>query len=141
MNHLDSTNDYVEFYLTKLKNRDFDSAFHSLTEVGHSVIPKLIDAFRSETAPDIRAELVRIIWNHRQPETVEFLEEALRDSHPEVWKCALDGLVTLATPSALQTLKTALTRTFANKKDAACFRRWIEEAVMQVAEQIANDAS
>ncbi len=141
MNNLDSTGDYVEFYLSKLRSGDFEDAFHSLTEVGHSVVPKLIDAFHKESASDVRAELVRIIWNHRRPETVFFLGEALRDVSSEVWKSALDGLVTLATSGALETLKSALTRSFANKKEADNFRKWVEEAIEQVKEQLANDHS
>ena len=141
MKNLDSTNYYVEFYLEKLRAGDFENAFHSLTEVGHSVVPKLIEAFQTETAPAVRAELVRIIWNHRRPETVSFLGQALRDPSPEVWKNALDGLVTLATSGALETLKAGLARQFANKKEADNFRKWVEEAIEQVEEQLVNDAS
>jgi hypothetical protein len=141
MKNLDSTNDYVEFYLAKLRNGDFDSAFHSLTEAGHSVIPKLIDAFYKETAPDVRAELVKIIWNHRRPETASFFGEALRDSSPEVWKSALDGLTTLATSGALEVLKAAVIRPFTSKKEADYFRKWIKEGIEQVEQQMANDSS
>lgn len=60
MKKLDSTRDYVEFYLQKLRSGDFEVAFHALGDVGHSVVPMLIDAFRHETKSDIRAELVQV---------------------------------------------------------------------------------
>ena len=132
MTPLDSSDSYVQFYLNQLKNGDFESAFHSLTEVGYCVVPKLIDAFRAEVSAPVRAELVRIIWNHRRPESAEFLGEALHDPKPEVWKAAIDGLVTLGTPSALEHLESALRREYQNKKASEVFRTWVTEAIEQV---------
>jgi HEAT repeat protein len=133
---LDSTSDYVEFYLTKLRAGDFETAFHALSEVGHSVVPMLIAAFRQESKPAVRAELVNIIWNHRRPETLAFLGEALSDSNAEVWKSALDGLVTLASPTALGILQTALSRQLPSRKQTEQFQKWVQEAITQVKENM-----
>jgi hypothetical protein len=136
MKKSDSTRDYVDFYLEKLKSGDFEVAFHALNDVGHSVIPMLIDAFRQESRSDIRAELVDIIWNHRRPESVGFLGEALGDPDPIVWKSALDGLVAISSLGALHILQTASTREFSEKKQEEEFRRWVNEAIMQVQEKV-----
>jgi HEAT repeat protein len=130
----DSTRSYVDFYLGKLRAGDFETAFHSLREAGRSVIPILIDEFRKEKDSVVRAELVAIIWNHRRPETLAFLGEALGDSNPKVWKSALDGLVTLASPTALEILKSALSRQLPSKKETKQFHEWIKEAITQVQE-------
>lgn len=130
----DSTPKYVEFYLEKLRSGEFEAAFHGLTEAGHSVIPRLVDVFRQERSPSVRAELVNIIWNHRRPEAVGFLAEALNDLDPKVWKSALDGLVTLASATALQILQAASGRKFESKKQAEEFHRWVSEAITQVRE-------
>lgn len=138
MANLDSTAKYVEFYLEKLRQGEFETAFHGLTEASRSVIPRLIDAFHQERSPSIRAELVSIIWNHRQPEAAFFLAEALNDLDPKVWKSALDGLVTLASPAALQILQAASSRELPNKKQTEEFRQWVSEAITQVQEAIAK---
>lgn len=134
---LDSTRDYVEFYLEKLRSGDFEVAFHAFGDVGHSVVPMLIDAFRQETKTAIRAELVDIIWNHhRRPETVVFLAEALGDRDSKVWKSALDGLVAMASPVALEVLKTALSRQLPSRKHTDQFHEWVKEAITQVQERL-----
>jgi hypothetical protein len=129
---MDSADAEADFYMKRLKDRQFEDAFHGLVEADHCIIPKLIEAFRNEAIPDIRAELVKIIWNHRQTTTMQFLVEALYDKSPKVWKNALDGLVTLATPETLQPLKASLTRQFATKSEADDFRKWVEEAIQQI---------
>jgi hypothetical protein len=138
--NLDSTTKYVEFYLEKLRHGEFEAAFHGLTEAGRSVIPRLIDAFRQERSPAVRAELVSIIWNHRRPEAAGFLGEALNDSDPNVWKNALNGLVTLASPAALQILQAASARELPNKKQTEEFRQWVSEAIDQVREAMAANS-
>ena len=129
---MDTTKSYVEFYLSKLRAGDFETAFHSLREAGRSVIPILIDEFRKERDASVRAELVAIIWNHRQPETVGFLAEALSDSDAKVWRSALDGLVALASPATLEVLKTALSRQLPSKKQTDQFHEWVKEAITQI---------
>lgn len=138
MTNLDSTTKYVEFYLEKLRSGEFEIAFHGLTEAGRCVIPDLIDAFRHERSPAIRAELVSIIWNLRQPETASFLAEALNDLDPKVWRSALDGLVTFASPAALQILQTASTQELPNERQTKEFRKWVSEAITQIQEAIAT---
>jgi hypothetical protein len=89
---MDSIDEYVDFYMEKLKSRDFDAAFHGLVEADHSVIPRLIEISQREAAPDIRGDLIRIIWHHRQHSTIQFLGRALSDSSHEVWKSAVSAV-------------------------------------------------
>src|SRR5260370_7738874 len=85
MENLDSTTRYIEFYLDKLRHGEFEVAFHGLTEASHSVVPRLVNEFRREGSPSIRAELLAIIWNRRRPDAAAFLGEALNDPDPNVW--------------------------------------------------------
>jgi HEAT repeat protein len=119
------------YYLEKLRDSgsDRDSAYHGLIEADHGIIPILIGAFRKEQNPAIRASLVEVIWQHRLPETVQFLAEALEDSNPRVWKNALDGLVTLSTPEGIQVLESAKTRA---KNTQSYQLRWIDETLKQI---------
>ncbi|HEV8717505.1 MAG TPA: HEAT repeat domain-containing protein, partial [Candidatus Binatia bacterium] len=86
MNDLDS---YSTYYLERLKGSDWEDAYDSLIEADDAVVPILIKAYRTEAEPTVRATLVKIISQHRVPETISFLSEALDDNHPEVWKNAL----------------------------------------------------
>jgi HEAT repeat protein len=117
----------VDYYVEKARTGDSEAAFHGLRALANSTLPALQDAYRSETDADVRALLVHAIWQHRQPSAIEFLGDALRDPSPEVWKQALDGLVTLASPEAKRVLQVAATRD-ENKER----RDWIAEAIEQV---------
>jgi hypothetical protein len=102
-----------------------DNAYHALIEADDAILPEIIRAFRTERDPNLRGFLVEMIWQHRQLSTIPFLDEVLRDSDPAVWKQALDGLVTLASPAALDVLQAA--RDSANGE----LRDWIDEALEQ----------
>jgi len=116
----------VADYLHRYRQGDCDLAFFGLLEADHEVLPELIAAFRVEPDGRVRAFLVEVIWQHREPSVVPFLGEALRDSESDVWRQALDGLVTLASPAALEVLHSA--RRLATDE----FSGWLEEAIEQV---------
>jgi HEAT repeat protein len=117
----------VAYYIGRLRGPDGEDAYHSLIEADDAVVPLLIEAFGVQKDMNVRAELVEIVWQHRLPETVGFLARALDDPAPEVWKSALDGLVALGGPSAVQALERARER--AQPGDKA---DWIEEALEQI---------
>lgn len=127
----------VEFYLGRLKAGQFETAFHALRDDGEAVVPALVEAWRGEASPDVRAELVRIIWEQRLPSTVPFLATALADPSSEVWKSALDGLVAIATPEAVQSLRDAAV-SLSPAQEAAGFRTWLGEAIEQATESAAR---
>ena len=128
--------DYIEFYLQNLRTGHHDTAFHALREAGPSIIPRLIETFRHEKSAPVRAELVAIIWNFKVPETVNFLGEALNDADPGVWKNALDGLVTMASPASLKVLEGAAVRANSKGSGGKDFLRWVNEASEQVRDLI-----
>jgi len=94
-------------------------------------LPELIAVFSAERDAQVRAFIVEVVWQHRQQSTIPFLGEALHDSEPTVWRQALDGLVSLASPAALEVLRSARTRRFPNPRDTAEFRHWLQEAIVQ----------
>jgi hypothetical protein len=79
-----------------------------------------------------RALIVEAVWQHRQPTSVDFLAIALDDPHPDVWKQALDGLVTLASPESRKVLELAKSRL---AEEDAILRARIEEAIDQIDER------
>ena len=129
MNDLDS---YSAYYLERLKGAHCEDAYHSLIEADAAILPILIKAYRTEAEPTIRATLVKIIWQHRVPETISFLSEALDDNHPEVWKNALDGFVALGSASAIQILESAKQQIQAGNETQSVRIDWIEEAIQQI---------
>jgi len=124
-------NDKTDYYLSEARNGDFDAAYHSLIELPNDLLPDLEEAYRGEADPGIRALIVEAVWQHRLSTSVDFLAVALADPHPEVWKQAVDGLVTLASPESRKVLDLAKSRVAGHD---APFRDWIEEAIDQIGE-------
>jgi hypothetical protein len=124
-------NDKTDYYLSEARNGDFDAAYHSLIELPNDLLPDLEEAYGGEADLEIRALIVEAVWQHRLPISVDFLAVALEDPHPGVWKQALDGLVTLASPESRQALELAESRVAGHD---ATFRAWIEEAIDQIGE-------
>lgn len=104
--------------------------------MGPVVLPDLIAAFRGEPDGDVRAFLVEIVWQSREPSVIPFLGEALNDSDAAVWKQALDGLVSLGSPAALAALHAAAARQLPTRQRTEEFRCWLAEAVGQAESKI-----
>jgi len=121
----------IEYYLEMFRRGNADNAFHGLLELDQDVLPELMEVFRATRKARIREMLVNVIWEYREKSVIPFLGEALRDSEPRVWRQGLDGLVTLASPEALDVLRAARTYEFSTKRDTERFRRWLEEAIEQ----------
>jgi hypothetical protein len=96
----------------------------------------LIDAFNKESDKETQAFLVNVIWQYRQPTAIPFLGNALLNSEPIVWKEAMDGLVTLASPESLDALLSARSRHFSKTHDREEFFEWLEEAIEQVQKEM-----
>jgi len=107
------------------------SAFHTLIEAEHDIIPALIEQFTNADDGQCRAKIVEVIWHYRLPSTVSFLASALNDEHPGVWKQALDGLVTIGGPQSLDALNDCLARTRPDNDRS----HWIAEAIDQIRSQ------
>ena len=129
--HMPTFAPQIAYYLERYRDGDADCALHGLLELDHEVLPELASEFRATTDTRLRVFLLGVIWQHRQQSVVPLLAEALLDSEPRVWREALDGLVTLASPASLEALRAARTRHFTKQHDAEEFRRWLEEAIEQ----------
>jgi hypothetical protein len=99
-----------------------------------SLLPELINAFHSEKDPNVRAFLVETLWQQRDKRAIPTLGAALKDSDDRVWKEALNGLVTLASPESVDTLRNARDREFPNVPECRAFLTWLEEAIAQAEE-------
>jgi hypothetical protein len=130
--HMKDLASYAAYYLEKLKGADSDAAYKSLIAADHTIVPLLIKAYRTESIPTIRATLAKIIWQHRIPETISFLSEALGDNHPEVWKNALDGFVALGDLASVQTLESAKQHIQLTDATRVIKTDWINEAIQRI---------
>ena len=133
-----NTKSQIREYLERFRQGVRENAFLGLTEMDHDELPELIGEFNKERNSRTRAFLIEVIWQHRQQSVIPFLAEVLHDPEPEVWKEALDGLVALASPPALDALHSARTREFPRQRDTQEFRRWIEEAIEQAEAEFAR---
>lgn len=110
-----------------------EGAFTSLFERGEAAIPLMAEAFRAEADPALRALLVEVIWQLRSPASIAFLGEALQDPNPDVWKQALDGLVTLASAESLRILEAARETVRPFDDD---FQVWLDGAIEDVSGRV-----
>src|SRR5262245_45444061 len=81
-------------FLETIDTGDWNDEDPRLT-LGIAALPHFVDAFNGEPDPRRRSRLIRIIWQFRDRSALPVLGEALRDPHDQVWKDALDGIVTL----------------------------------------------
>lgn len=124
----------VDHYLTEWGTAGWAHAFHGLIELGPAALPVLIERFESTPDPALRAELLEIARRQRSARAVAFFRSGLAQVNPRVWKAALDGLVNLATPEAIDVLEGALRSAPARPGDAPEFRAWVKEALDQARE-------
>jgi HEAT repeat protein len=135
---MDSVEARIAWYLDRLRRGKVNDAFFDLIELGPSALPILIDAFRREPDNSVRAFLLNVIWEFRSPASIPILADALNDPDPEVWKQALDGLVTIKSKEALSALQAEKLRRLETDAETAEFRSWLDEAIEQLREQIRN---
>jgi HEAT repeat protein len=123
----------ITSFLDWARTGNREAAFHALIDLGESAIPRLAEAYRAEADPALRALIVEVVWQMRSHASFDFLGEALQDPSPEVWRQALDGLVTLATPESLRILEGARDSSPNGDED---FRAWVEGAIDDVSGRI-----
>ncbi len=132
--------------ILRLQGPERDQAWFNLVEAPAAVLPELMAAYRSERDAAVRAVLVEVIWQHRQPATLDFLGQALHDPDERVWQQALDGIVTIGGPAAHQVLQRAIAWAERGWPTHEEFLGWLDEARDQVlhgpfpgAEEVRND--
>jgi len=136
---MSSLDEEVTYYLARLRDGVGEDAFFGLIEAGPGAVPMLIAAFAIPENRAVRADLVRCVWEYRQPEALGFLAGALYDPEPAVWKTALDGIVTLGGSEAVRTLEAAHASLPADQPRNGITAEWINEALDQLREQAAED--
>jgi HEAT repeat protein len=125
---MDPLSEYVEYYLTKLRTKEAGDAWHSLIEAGPEALPLIVEAYAQARDRCERVTLVQVVCQYRAPAAAPFLAGLLHDPDPEVWKTALDGLVTLGGAEAVRLLES-----FQQSADREK-REWVSEAMEQIAE-------
>jgi HEAT repeat protein len=121
-------------YLAALHGADRENAHHRLIELGPEVIPLVTTRFQIESDQSVRSTLINIAWRTNSPAALPLLKEALDDSDPGIWKEALDGLIALGGPSALDVMRQVRARAKAEKAE------WLEEAIEQIIEAMADNS-
>jgi hypothetical protein len=114
------------------RNGEDEGPLAALLELEADIVPAMAELFRAEADPDVRAFLVRVAWERREPTSVDFIVDALSDASEEVWQSALDGTVALASPEILEVLHAAKMQ---ERVDAAMTRRFqmcVDEAILYV---------
>ena len=122
--------DQVAYHLQSLSGPDCENASHRLIELGPAVIPHLESAFTMAVDARMRQAMVNIAWQTHSRLSLPLLQHALADAHDQVWKEALDGLVAIGGPEALEIVRQARERTTGDQ------RQWLEEAIQQTAERL-----
>jgi hypothetical protein len=121
----------VHHYAGELAGSRADDAFHSLLELGPAALLHVAEAFRLSRDPTVKRRLAEVTSESRSFEALPLLVELLQDEDTEIWKTALDGLVTLSEDPATRTR--ALEILAGERKSADQEKRaWIEEAWAQV---------
>ena len=124
--------DMVTHYIAALSGPSAENAYHGLLEAGPAAVPFLATAFSTERRPEMRATILQIIWQSRNPSALPVLASGLADPAPAVWRAALDGLVTLRGPKAVETLRAARNRAVVGEGPVPI--DWLEEALQQIDE-------
>jgi HEAT repeat protein len=123
-------------YLNAAREGDEETAFFGLIDLGNDTVRRLQDAYHVEPDPAIRALILRVLLQYRDPDSVDFLAVALKDPNNEVWKLALDLLVTLASAKSRKVLEAELEHAIEGKSD---YHAWLKEAISQIDEVINNE--
>ena len=125
---LKNLGEYVTYYLDRLEGSEAESAFHSLIEAPREALPLLVEAYHQESCSSKQAAVVEVVCQFRDANTIPFLAAALHDGSDEIWKQALDGLVTMGGDPALEAL-----RNEKNSLSATCEKAGgIDEAIEQI---------
>ncbi len=105
-----------------------EEAFRTLLEADKSIAPMLVRHFQEEAIGSCRARIIELIWNRRDQQIVPFLASALHDTHSEVWKQAIDGLVTIGGIESRLALAQFLEEIPKDSERAL----WVQEALEQI---------
>lgn len=112
-----------QYYMSRIMDED---SFFALLEAGDDILLKLEAHYSKESSQEHRRMIVRIVWEHRNTNSLGFLARALSDPSDMVWQEALNGIVTIGGEDAGEQLVCALRASNTDKAD------WIIEALDQM---------
>jgi HEAT repeat protein len=107
-------------------------------ELDHSIVEDLITAYSLEADIQRRAFLLRVISEHRQQSCIPFLAACLSDEDPKIWRQAIDGFVSIASPAALEAMRAARNHCTPARLERDRFGIWLDEAISQTSERLAS---
>ncbi|MCS6285538.1 MAG: HEAT repeat domain-containing protein [Nitrospira sp.] len=113
--------------LSEGRTRGWDQLHCALSALLPEAIGVIVRAYHEESDTRQRESLLHLLWEFRDPAAIPTLAEALKDPSDRVWKEALDGLVTLGTPS-LSYLEDARNA----QPQSSVTRQWLDEAIKQI---------
>jgi hypothetical protein len=128
MEKMPSLRDQVGHYISRLTGPSAEDAWHSLVEVGPRALPLLVEAFHESSDLGRRCALIDVAAQYRVDDAVPFFAGCLDSVDPMLWRAALDGLVTVGSRRALESL------TLARQVVSSERSEWIDEAIEQVQE-------
>lgn len=121
-----ATADRVRELAAQLNGPNADDAWHSLVELGAVGVPHLARLFEGTTDQVIRASILSVAGQLRSREAVALLSRCLASESGDLWKAALDGLVSLGGTEASHAIAHAIEGASAVK------RAWLVEAASQL---------
>src|SRR5262245_50349331 len=130
---MSSVHNAVRSYVESIRAGDFETGSFGLLDIPDALELLIDEANRPENR-SIRAALTKVIWEYRRPEAIGFLGNALDDPDPNVWKEALDGLVTIDGPESAQCIMATLARVKDGLIQNGLSVDWLEEALEQIGE-------
>jgi hypothetical protein len=113
-------------YVSCLNGDDSENAWHYLVDLGPLALPYIRESLYCESDNRKREQLIQILAEHRDEKSLGLFSDALYDPAEEVWKTALDAIVTVGGSTARDLLQTA------EAKIAAGRREWLREALEQI---------
>ena len=124
------TQKYISAEVEKLASPFAEHACCNLWTMTSAIIPQLTEAFWAERNPEIRANLIYVVWKFREKSTAPFLIEAMDDVHDQVWMNALDGLISIGGEDVTKRLIEFMTTLNPDDIRGA----WVMEAIEQISE-------
>jgi HEAT repeat protein len=97
----------VSHYVTQLSGDRADDAWHALVELGPAALPHVIHAFKAQSEPSVAAALIRVASEYRTMDALPFFASLLVAQDGNIWKTALDGIVSLGDEPAVTRLRMA----------------------------------
>lgn len=98
-------NEMIDDNLNRLDGPERGDALRVLKDLPLFAVPVLTEKFRASEDPHRQGHIVEVIWELRDPQSLDFLFECLSQSvHREVWEQALIGIVTLGREAEMDRL-------------------------------------